>query len=109
MQGTNASIVLLGRNRIRLTECINMGPPTMVKVKKYINPPLDLDEITMKAYANEVFSYSKKLGHDNTILAEYLTHFLANHEEGNPVYFADFAGGLTTENRKLQQRVVSCL
>lgn len=82
-----------------------MGPPTMVKVRKFIHPKPDMDDMTFKAYANEVFSYSRKLAADNPILNDYLSHFLQNHEQGNPIYFADFAGGLTTENRDLQQQV----
>lgn len=105
MQGTNASIILLGRNRIRIEECIEQGPPTLVKVSKMIHSKPDLDDVTLKAYANEVFSYSRRLAAENPILNEYFTHFLQNHEQGNPVYYADFAGGLTTENRDLQQRV----
>lgn len=105
MQGTNASLVLLGRGRIILDECVDLGPPTMVKVRKFIHPKPDMDDMTFKAYANEVFSYSRKLAADNPILNDYLSHFLQNHEQGNPIYFADFAGGLTTENRDLQQQV----
>ena len=31
--------------------------------------------------------------------------FMQRREPDNPLYFADFAGGLTLENRELQQKV----
>lgn len=105
MQGTIANLVLLGRNRIKMDNLVSLGPPTMAKVHKIVHSNPDFDEVTYKAYANELFRYSRQLVVDNPMLNDYMTQFLHSHEPNNPVYFADFAGGLTIDNRELQQRV----
>ena len=106
MIGTNASIVLLGRSRISIRECIQLGPPTLVKVDRIPPPVNDLDEVTINAYSNEIFSYTQLIAASNSILGEYLTLFMQRRETDNPLYFADFAGGLTLENRELQQQLL---
>ena len=106
MVGTNASIVLLGRSRISIKECVQLGPPTLIKANRIPPPVNDLDEVTINAYSNEIFSYTQLIAASNSILSEYLTLFMQRRETDNPLYFADFAGGLTLENRELQQRLL---
>ena len=60
----------------------------------------------MNAYANEIFSYTQLIAAANPILNEYLTLFMQRRETDNPLYFADFAGGLTMEHRELQQKLL---
>ena len=57
MVGTNASVILLGRSRISIKECIQLGPPTLIKADRIKPPVNDLDEVTLTAYTNEIFSY----------------------------------------------------
>ena len=103
--GSNASIVLLGRSRIQIKECVQMGPPTIIKAFRIPPPKNDLDDITMNAFSNEIFSYTQLIASSNPIINEYLTMFMQRREPDNPLYYADFAGGLTLENRELQQKV----
>lgn len=106
MVGTNASVILLGRSRISIKDCVQLGPPTLIKADRIPPPVNDLDEVTMNAYANEIFSYTQLIAASNPILNEYLTLFMQRRETDNPLYFADFAGGLTMEHRELQQKLL---
>lgn len=103
--GSTVKIMLLGRGRIKIKECVQMGPPTIIKAIRIPPPENDLDEITMKALSNEIFSYTQLITSSNSIINDYLSRFMQCREPDNPLYFADFAGGLPLDNRELQQKV----
>ena len=104
MAGANTCITLLGRCRISIKECIDLGPPTLITANRVPPPVNDLDDITMTAYTNELFSYIQKLLASNPIIND-LKRFIQQRETNNLLYLADYAGGLTVENRDLQQKV----
>ena len=112
MTGTNASILFLGRSRIQIKECVQVGPPTLIKAKPLTLLMHDLDDVTMGAYMNEISSYTRLVSSMNPILGDYLGMFMQRHEIDNPLYLADYAGGLSLESRELQQKLLespSCI
>ena len=105
IEGTVANVVFVGKHRIRLEECVELGPPTLVKVNKIHHNSHTFDDVTFKAMENEVFNYTRMLTKNNPVLNDFKDHFLMNHEQHNPFYFVDFVGCLATADRTSLQRV----
>lgn len=82
----------------------------IVKATKYPQTPDNLDELTIKALSNELFSYVETITAQSPIHKHY---FMSYEKEfpatRDPLYLTNFAGYMTFCNREDLQKVSDCL
>ena len=106
MTGNSASLIVSGLARIRIDSMVEKGPPMIVKASKLPYLSENLDEITMKAYSNELLSYVDLLMAQNPLYKQLFASFEKEYSGSrDPLYLANLAGYMPFAKREDLQKV----
>ncbi|CBK19616.2 uncharacterized protein [Blastocystis hominis] len=107
MTGNSASLIVSGLARIRIDSMVEKGPPMIVKASKLPYLSENLDEITMKAYSNELLSYVDLLMAQNPLYKQLFASFEKEYSGSrDPLYLANLAGYMPFAKREDLQKLL---